>query len=78
MASAFLQSAALNGNYDRLVGPELPQSDPSKIQAEVDELLAKTDQIRHHVDRRFAHYGTRGIQKRVPTVTDINSSGAGS
>jgi hypothetical protein len=60
-----------DGTYDRLVGAGLVQPDPEQVQAEIDELLAKTDGIRHYVDRRAAHYDTRGIQKPIPTFNDL-------
>jgi hypothetical protein len=34
-------------------------------------LFTQTDQIRHYVDRRTAHYDQRGIQKPVPTFNDL-------
>ena len=60
-----------NGDYDRLVGPSLSQPNPDQIQTEIDELLTKTDQIRHYVDRRAAHYDQRGVQKPIPTFNDL-------
>jgi hypothetical protein len=60
-----------NSDYDRLVGPGLFQPLPDQIQKEIDELLKKTDGIRHYVDRRTAHYDQRGLQKPTPTFDDL-------
>jgi hypothetical protein len=61
-----------DGDYDRLVGPELMQPNPGSVQIEIDELLAKADGIRHYVDRRVAHYDIRGIQQPLPTFNDLD------
>lgn len=60
-----------NSDYDRLVGHGLSQPNPDQVQAEIDELLTKTDQIHHYVDRRAAHYDERGVQKAMPTFNDL-------
>jgi AbiU2 len=61
-----------NGDYDRVVGARLSEPDALQVQAEIDELLQKTEQIRHYVDRRQAHYDQRGLQKPLPTFEDLS------
>lgn len=60
-----------NSDYDRLIGPKLMEPKPESAQKEIDELLAKTGGIRHYVNRRVAHYDTRGIQQPLPTFNDL-------
>ena len=59
-----------DGQYDRLVGKDRPNPDPLEMKAEIRELIAKTDKIKHYVDKRVAHYDQIGLQK-APTFNDL-------
>jgi hypothetical protein len=60
--------------YDRIVGEGRTELDPAMVQIEIDDLVAKTDAIKHYVDRKIAHYDPRGLTQAVPTFNDLEDA----
>jgi len=63
-----------DASYDRIVGKGRSELDPAAIQKEIDELTAKTEAIRHYVDRKIAHYDPRRLTQAVPTFNDLEDA----
>ncbi len=61
-----------DGCYDRIVGKGCAVLDAAAINGEIQLLIAKTDAIKHYVDRRVAHYDSRGITQAKPTFNDLD------
>jgi hypothetical protein len=61
-------------NYDRIVGKGRNELDSVAIQRDIDELMVKTECIKHYVDRKIAHYDPRGLSQAVPTFNDLEDA----
>src|SRR5215831_11661098 len=61
-------------DYDKHVGAGRNELDPQRIQQDIDLLTAKTDQIRHYVNKKLAHYDMKGLKQPVPTFNDLDDT----
>jgi hypothetical protein len=61
-------------DYDKHVGAGRSELDPVRIQQDIDLLTTKTNQIRHYVNKKLAHYDAKGLKQTVPTFTDLEDT----
>ena len=65
-----------NGNeyFDSLSGAGGQHIMPDVVEKQLLQLEAAANSIEHYVDRRVAHYDTRGLAKPLPTFKDLEGA----